>query len=248
MGGTTLTLNNASGYGSETAWNLSGGGFSQFEAQPSYQRGLVNSNFRATPDVSFDASSNSAVKMYHADEGGWTTGSGTELSMTAWSSLVAVADQARNQAGLPNLGHTVQDVYSLPANAFHDITTGSNGFPTSAGYDLVTGRGTPVVDQIVADLKTVEVPVSTVHVPIVTTPVSLALASPTIVGSTSSTNSSVSTSTISLKTATPLDTAARPIGAVPNLGLAAIIGSARTAKEVDALVDSLFDADLRVRP
>jgi len=29
------------------------------------------------------------------------------------------------------------------AAAFHDITSGSNGFPTEIGYDLVTGWGSP---------------------------------------------------------------------------------------------------------
>ena len=31
----------------------------------------------------------------------------------------------------------------LPASAFHDITSGSNGLNTRVGFDLVTGRGSP---------------------------------------------------------------------------------------------------------
>ena len=43
-------------------------------------------------------------------------------------------------------------IYSLPSSDFHDVTTGSNGYSTHAGYDLVTGRGTPVANRVVNDL------------------------------------------------------------------------------------------------
>ena len=47
-------------------------------------------------------------------------------------------------------------LYGLPASDFHDITTGSStGSPNiaaSPGYDLATGRGTPVANLIVAAL------------------------------------------------------------------------------------------------
>src|SRR5207245_4738843 len=39
------------------------------------------------------------------------------------------------------------------ASSFHDVTTGSNGgFSAGAGYDFVTGRGTPIADLLVAAL------------------------------------------------------------------------------------------------
>ena len=38
VGGTTLTLNSDGSYNSETGWDGSGGGISQIESQPSYQR------------------------------------------------------------------------------------------------------------------------------------------------------------------------------------------------------------------
>ena len=47
-------------------------------------------------------------------------------------------------------------MYTLPSSDFHDITTGgSTGSPAysaAAGYDLVTGLGTPLANKIVADL------------------------------------------------------------------------------------------------
>jgi hypothetical protein len=41
-------------------------------------------------------------------------------------------------------------LYSIPRTAFHDITAGSNGDNATRGYDLVTGLGSPVADQVVA--------------------------------------------------------------------------------------------------
>jgi hypothetical protein len=40
-------------------------------------------------------------------------------------------------------------LYALPSADFHDITSGFNGFPAGTGYDLVTGRGTPVANSLI---------------------------------------------------------------------------------------------------
>ena len=37
----------------------------------------------------------------------------------------------------------------LLAGAFHDITSGNNGYPAGPGYDLVTGIGSPVANVLV---------------------------------------------------------------------------------------------------
>src|SRR5262249_38741328 len=42
--------------------------------------------------------------------------------------------------------------YALPATDFHDITSGSNGYRARTGYDLVTGRGSPRANLVVANL------------------------------------------------------------------------------------------------
>ena len=46
-------------------------------------------------------------------------------------------------------------LYSLKAADFHDITTGNNGYAAGPGYDMVTGIGSPVANQLVPDLVTV---------------------------------------------------------------------------------------------
>ena len=50
--------------------------------------------------------------------------------------------------GTPLTGYsqTLPALYSLPAADFHDIVNGNNGDPAVPGYDLVTGRGTPVAN------------------------------------------------------------------------------------------------------
>ena len=60
--------------------------------------------------------------------------------------------------GLGNLdgpSQTLSSLYKLPSADFHDITTGSNGYPAGVGYDLVTGIGSPIVNKVVADLSSV---------------------------------------------------------------------------------------------
>src|SRR5262249_14469237 len=43
-------------------------------------------------------------------------------------------------------------LYQLSGADFHDVTTGNSGYAASPGYDLVTGRGSPLVNLVVDDL------------------------------------------------------------------------------------------------
>jgi hypothetical protein len=45
-----------------------------------------------------------------------------------------------------------QALYSLPQNDYNVITSGTNGYTAGAGYNLVTGLGTPVANLVVSDL------------------------------------------------------------------------------------------------
>ena len=42
--------------------------------------------------------------------------------------------------------------YSNIRGDFLDVTSGSNGYPASAGWDRVTGLGSPVANKLVPDL------------------------------------------------------------------------------------------------
>ena len=165
VGGTSLTLNSSGGYVSETAWSGSGGGISQYESKPSYQNGIVTqtSTKRAIPDVAFDADPNTGVPIYDTFSYGtsspWAQLGGTSFGAPAWASIIAIANQQRVQNGLGTLDGATQTLpmlYQLSRSnpsAFHDITSGSNGFSAGAGYDLATGLGSPVVNRVVAGLS-----------------------------------------------------------------------------------------------
>ena len=45
-----------------------------------------------------------------------------------------------------------QALYSLPQSDYNTVTSGSNGYSAGAGYNLVTGLGTPVANLLVSDL------------------------------------------------------------------------------------------------
>ena len=152
VGGTTLHVSGG-GYGSETAWSGSGGGLSQYESEPSYQNGVQSTGSRSTPDVSFDANPSSGFAVYDSyGSSGWMVIGGTSAGAPQWAALVAIADQGLAQAGKASLDGAQSRIYQLSSADFHDITSGSNGYSAGAGYDLVTGRGSPVANLVVGDL------------------------------------------------------------------------------------------------
>jgi hypothetical protein len=159
VGGTTLSIDSSGNYLGESTWSGSGGGISSFESQPSYQTGKVNgtsSTHRTVPDVSMDADPNSGVYVLDTFSGGWFQVGGTSLSCPMFAGLVAIADQGRalqGQSSLDGATQTLPMLYGLPQSDFHDITTGGNGtYNATTGYDLVTGRGTPIANLLVPAL------------------------------------------------------------------------------------------------
>ncbi len=171
VGGTQFTspLDAQGDYTGETAWGDgvsgapgSGGGLSPYESQPAYQHGVVtqSATARATPDVAFDA--NTGVAVYDSSDypfNPWVDIGGTSLATPEWAALIAIADQGAVAIGHGTLGNQAADtaLYALAARtgsaAFHDIVTGSNGNAAGAGYDLVTGLGTPRAPSIAAALS-----------------------------------------------------------------------------------------------
>jgi subtilase family serine protease len=153
VGGTQLTTDAAGNVLSETAWSSGGGGLSSFEKAPSGQSALTGSAQRGAPDVSFDAA-NLAVYCSTTVNGwtGWMTAGGTSAGVPQWAGLIAVANQGRALAGKAPLNNTPAAIYSLSASDFRDITAGSNGHSAGPGYDLVTGRGSPLANRVVNEL------------------------------------------------------------------------------------------------
>jgi hypothetical protein len=166
VGGTTLSYDSSGNYLGESGWNGSGGSRSLYLGQPSYQSGLVIHNGNSTisangkrsgPDVSYDADPNSGFAVYGSyGWGGWAEVGGTSDAAPQWAALVAIADQGRALAGKASFdGYTqaLPAIYQLAASDFHDITSGGNGgYTAGPGFDLVTGRGTPMANLVVRDL------------------------------------------------------------------------------------------------
>ncbi len=165
VGGTVLTLDANGNYAGEAGWSQGGGGLSEYEAQPGYQSGVATQSAtqRANPDVAY-AAGGPGVAVYdtvsYNGQTGWFAAQGTSAGTPQWAVLVAIADQGRALQGLPALDGpsqvlpTLYGLYASPSytTAFHDVTSGGNGYAAGPGYDLVTGLGTPQAGQVIQAL------------------------------------------------------------------------------------------------
>ncbi|MFJ9946314.1 protease pro-enzyme activation domain-containing protein [Kitasatospora sp. NPDC091207] len=152
VGGTNLKVS-GSAYSSESAWSTAGGGVSTVFAKPSWQTGTgVSGTMRTVPDVSSNADPASGFAIYTA--GGWQVYGGTSAAAPLWSGYAAQFNQKAKAAGQPVLGEASPRLYAVAngtgyGGAFHDVTTGKNqDFSTKAGYDQVTGWGSPIADAL----------------------------------------------------------------------------------------------------
>ena len=150
-----------------------GGGTSQYETpEPSYQQAVQNTGARTIPDVSSNADPATGVAIFDTYNGGWFEVGGTSEACPTWAGYITIADQGRALLGAPPLtgyNQTLPALYNLPYTDFNDVTVGNNqttsffdqavfggpdnpGFRAKAGYDEVTGLGTPKANLLVPDL------------------------------------------------------------------------------------------------
>ncbi|KAF7309456.1 Subtilisin-like protein [Mycena indigotica] len=143
----------------EVGISFSGGGFSRYFSQPSYQTtavstfltglgtkfaGLYNAGGRAYPDVS--AASNGFQVVI---SGRTSSVGGTSASSPTVAAIVSLLNDFRISEGKAPLGFLNPLIYSTASTGFNDIVSGSNpgcgqtGFTAGAGWDPVTGWGTP---------------------------------------------------------------------------------------------------------
>ncbi|KAJ6584644.1 subtilisin-like protein [Mycena capillaripes] len=143
---------------SETAASFSSGGFSRVFAQPSYQAAAVKTYLtalgttnsgkftptgRGFPDVSAQG-----VDFDIVNAGTLEGVSGTSCSSPAFASVIGLVNDRLIAAGKAPLGFLNPFLYANPG-VFNDVTLGhntgcnTNGFPAKAGWDPVTGLGTP---------------------------------------------------------------------------------------------------------
>ncbi|KAI0823806.1 family S53 protease [Trametes gibbosa] len=147
------------GVNPETAADFSSGGFSNVFAQPSYQSSAVsdylsllgstnsgkfNRTGRGFPDVSTQG-----VDFEIVVDGRAEGVDGTSCASPTFAAIISLINDKLIAAGKSPLGFLNPFLYSTGASAFTDITSGSNpgcgtnGFPAKAGWDPVTGLGTP---------------------------------------------------------------------------------------------------------
>ena len=171
VGGTSLQWTGG-GTRYEAAWASSGGGVSAYEALPTWQSATVvpgsgAARMRPVSDVAFNANPTTGQYVALTEQGATTTSwnayGGTSIGAPQWAGLVAVANARRVAASQALLGDFHATLYkTIAASAttyaadFADIVDGSDGScttcVTAAGFDTVTGWGTPNASALLATL------------------------------------------------------------------------------------------------
>jgi subtilase family serine protease len=166
VGGTSLTLSSSGAYQSETAWSGSGGGLSVYEREPAFQSQFAIANdprgYRGSPDVSYNGNPGTGYAVYDSvgvnGYAGWFQVGGTSAGTPQWAALISIANSMRVAARKSNLSSTDTTLYTIAKAAmsadFHAVTSGTNGScgtmcTAGAGYDYVTGLGTPQASAII---------------------------------------------------------------------------------------------------
>jgi subtilase family serine protease len=175
-----LSFTTTPGSRTEAVWNepflpaATGGGRSVLFTTPSFQSGISSSilqGARGLPDLSWNAAVDGGVLVYTSFPGvrvGWHIIGGTSASSPQLAGLIVLVNQDRHSQGKQSIGYLNPSLYTLPASDFNDIvshtfngvTIGDNalfgsgiaGMPTTAGWDLTTGFGSPKAMAFVTDL------------------------------------------------------------------------------------------------
>ncbi len=164
VGGTDLETSSAAGpWASESAWADGGGGISPDKyALPSWQTvtasdcSSCSKSYRNGPDVSANANFTFYVC---ADQTTCTANEygGTSFATPMWAGYLALVNQQSVANENKVLGFINPALYSIGNGSsydadFHDITSGSNGYAATVGYDLATGWGSPNGAALIAAL------------------------------------------------------------------------------------------------
>ncbi len=164
VGGTTLSTDDSGGWLAEQAWfdaplsQGTAGGVSALYQRPGWQAALDvgrGEGRRLAPDVAAVADPFTGVKIVFNQE--VIVGGGTSLAAPIWAGIAAVINQylverdGRLIGALNPLLYHIAEGARFPA--FRDVQLGGNAVDIARpGYDLVTGLGTPDVDNLARDL------------------------------------------------------------------------------------------------
>jgi pseudomonalisin len=134
--------------GGSGLWS-SGGGISEYYAQPVWQKGVpgaTSNNMRAVPDVALSAASHDGYLI--CENGSWWVIAGTSAASPSFAGIMAIVDQKQSGAGQGNANPTLYSLLEASTKPFHATPTGNNSVPgvigfiaSGAAYNLATGLG-----------------------------------------------------------------------------------------------------------
>ncbi|MHA3019783.1 S53 family peptidase [Mycobacterium sp. BMJ-28] len=169
VGGTTLSTDARGQWLAEQAWvdvpmSLgSSGGVSKLFAGPDFQSTVAaarDASQRLVPDVAAVADPFTGVRIVL--DGQPRIGAGTSQAAPIWAGLTVLMNQYLIAHGGRALGGDLNPLlYQIASGSrlpgFRDVSLGANAVDVSTpGYDLVTGLGSPNVDNLVRDLLAVQ--------------------------------------------------------------------------------------------
>lgn len=166
VGGTSLVTDQHYQWLSEHGWSDgpltqgSGGGISALFDRPAWQTAAPDTALRRlTPDVSAVADTMTGAVIVLRQQ--LVVGGGTSQAAPLWAGIAAVMNQFLIDNGGRPLGELNPTLYRIAAGAtrpaFHDIVLGTNAVAVAGpGYDMVTGLGTPNVDNLARDVLDVQ--------------------------------------------------------------------------------------------
>lgn len=172
VGGTVLYTDGKGHRTHEYGWTYSGGGSTLFVDQPDYQQGVAGDDVpcvvtgaacRGISDVAAQSGDVLTNGYDIVSDGADTVGGGTSLSAPLMQGMWA---RVQSAAGVRGLGFADYGLYRAglsahPERDFFDVTStdtatgapATNGlYPTTPGWDYVTGWGTPRVQGLACSL------------------------------------------------------------------------------------------------
>jgi kumamolisin len=168
VGGTTLSTDAHGRWLAEQAWfdsplsQGSSGGVSALFSRPAFQNGVSaerDSGHRLSPDVAAVADPFTGVRIVFNRQA--LIGAGTSQATPIWAALTVLMDQYLLAHGGHALGDLNPLLYRVAAGAnlpgFRDVSLGGNAVDLATpGYDLVTGLGSPNVEDLVRDFLDIQ--------------------------------------------------------------------------------------------
>lgn len=164
VGGTTLSTDSQGRWLAEHSWydvpltQGTAGGASVLFARPPWQTVPVDAGpatQRLVPDVAAVADPFTGVKFVFDQQ--IAVGGGTSQAAPIWAGLAALINEVLEAGGVDPLGALNPLLYRVAGGAtvpaFRDVWLGGNAIsPGEEGYDMVTGLGSPDVENLLKDI------------------------------------------------------------------------------------------------